>query len=140
MIEPVTKETRFNELPQQIKQKMLNIYRSSHQQYLSMEMLKPTKFNLLYSQTQDLQTRNLQKNFSLVVESAERLKRMWNGSKEDVDFRYVHESLKKSLEEFKEETMLYKKNEGNTEFLDEITTTYMMLKNKLESLTRERRM
>ncbi|CAD25651.1 hypothetical protein [Encephalitozoon cuniculi GB-M1] len=139
MMEPITKETRFNELPQQIKQKLINIYRSSHQQYLSMEMLKPTKFNLLYSQTQDLQTRNLQKNFKLLVESAEKLKRMWNLNKDEVDFRYLHENLKKSLEEFKEEVMLYKKNEGNTEFLDEIAMTYAMLRNKLESLTKERR-
>ncbi|KMV65843.1 hypothetical protein M970_071150 [Encephalitozoon cuniculi EcunIII-L] len=138
-MEPITKETRFNELPQQIKQKLINIYRSSHQQYLSMEMLKPTKFNLLYSQTQDLQTRNLQKNFKLLVESAEKLKRMWNLNKDEVDFRYLHENLKKSLEEFKEEVMLYKKNEGNTEFLDEIAMTYAMLRNKLESLTKERR-
>lgn len=139
-MESITKETRFNELPQQIKQKLINIYRSSHQQYLSMEMLKPTKFNLLYSQTQDLQTRNLQKNFKLLVESAEKLKRMWNFNKDEVDFRYLHENLKKALEELKEEVMLYKKNEENREFLDEITTTYAMLRNKLESLTKEKRM
>ncbi|ADM11877.1 uncharacterized protein Eint_071140 [Encephalitozoon intestinalis ATCC 50506] len=140
MTEPITRETRFNELPQQIKQKLINIYRSSHQQYLSMEMLKPTKFNLLYSQTQDLQTRNLQKNFRLLVESAEKLKRMWYLCKDEVDFRYLHENLKKALDELKGEVMLYKKNEGNTEFLDEISMTYGMLKNKLESLTKEKRM
>ncbi|AFN83363.1 hypothetical protein EROM_071120 [Encephalitozoon romaleae SJ-2008] len=139
-MESITKETRFNELPQQIKQKLINIYRSSHQQYLSMEMLKPTKFNLLYSQTQDLQTRNLQKNFKLLVESAEKLKRMWNLNKDEADFRYLHENLKKALEELKEEVMLYKKNEENREFLDEITMTYAMLRNKLESLTKEKRM
>ncbi|KAG5859206.1 hypothetical protein KMI_08g13430 [Encephalitozoon hellem] len=139
-MESTTKETRFNELPQQIKQKLINIYRSSHQQYLSMEMLKPTKFNLLYSQTQDLQTRNLQKNFKLLVESAEKLKRMWNLNKDEVDFRYLHESLKKALEELNEEVMLYKKNEESREFLDEIMMTYAMLRNKLESLTKEKRM
>ncbi|AFM98642.1 hypothetical protein EHEL_071160 [Encephalitozoon hellem ATCC 50504] len=139
-MESITKETRFNELPQQIKQKLINIYRSSHQQYLSMEMLKPTKFNLLYSQTQDLQTRNLQKNFKLLVESAEKLKRMWNLNKDEVDFRYLHESLKKALEELNEEVMLYKKNEESREFLDEIMMTYAMLRNKLENLTKEKRM
>ncbi|KAM0672194.1 hypothetical protein OCOL_000849 [Ordospora colligata] len=98
------------------------------------------KFGSLYSQTQDLQTLNLKKNFSMVVESAERLKRMYAGGKDDVDFKYIGENLKRMFEELKEDVMLYKKNEGSTEFADEILVTYLMLRNKLESITKERRM
>ncbi|KAH9411103.1 hypothetical protein HK407_08g12470 [Ordospora pajunii] len=137
---PVTKETRFNELPAHIKQKLINIHRSSHQQYTSTEMLKPMKFGSLYSQTQDLQTLNLKKNFSMIVESAEKLKRMYAGGKEEVDFKYIGENLKRMFEELKEEVMLYKKSEGSREFADEILVTYLMLRNKLESITKERRM
>lgn len=139
MLPTITRETRFSELPQHIKQKIINIQRNSYQHYGSTEPLKHTKFNYLYSQTQDLQTRNLQRNFNLIAENAEKLKRMWSQNVEGIDFKYIHVSLRKALDQFKENVMLYKKNEGNREFVDEMVLTYAMLNNKLEALSKERR-
>lgn len=139
MTPAVTRETRFSELPQSVKQKIINIHRSSHQQYASTEPLKITKFNHLYSQTQDLQTRNLQRNFRMVAENAERLKQVWESGKSQ-DFKYMQGMVKQALDEFREDVVLYKKSEGNREFVDELAATYGMLRNKAEMLCRERRM
>lgn len=133
----VTRETRFGELPQDIKQKIIRIYKNSYQQHASAEPLKLTKFSYLYSLTQDLQTRNLQRNFNMIAENASRLKRIWSSNK-DVDFKYLESRVKEAFEGLKEDVVLYKKNEGNREFLDEMVVTYGMLENKLESLSREK--
>jgi hypothetical protein len=136
---PISKETRFSELPQHLKQKIINIQRSSHQQYTSAEPLKFAKFNYLYSQTQDLQTRNLQKNLSMVVEGAEALKSICSSNKHEMDFKHLHGDLKKALDELKSDLMLYKKSESNRDFVDELLQTYTMLRNKYEAITKERK-
>jgi hypothetical protein len=136
---PITKETRFSELPQHLKQKIIGIQKSSLQHYASAEPLKFAKFNYLYSQTQDLQTRNLQKNFNLIVEGAEGLKSICSANKHGIDFRYLHGNLRKALDELKADLILYKKSENNRDFVDELLQTYTMLKNRYEAVTKERR-
>lgn len=130
----ISKETRFVDLPQELKQKLINIHKVSQQKYVKSEPLKIVNFNYLYSQTVDIQSNDLQENLNALLESYDVLEKVFNNVKRCIDFKYVEENLAASIKNLKEDIETFNTVGENLDFCGELQVTYKTLERRFEEL------
>ncbi|KAK6090314.1 hypothetical protein P3W45_000671 [Vairimorpha bombi] len=129
----ITKDTRFVDLPQHIKHKLINIHRLSHQVYIQSEKLSIPTFTDLYTQVVNLQTSALQRNLNSLNNNFNTLANMHSKS----DMGYVEEELKKDIERLRKDVEMYKETDESVDFCGVLETTYRMLCKRYESLIKK---
>ncbi|KAF9763433.1 hypothetical protein NGRA_1264 [Nosema granulosis] len=131
----ISKETRFVDLPQEIKQKLINIHKISQQKYIRTDPLKIVNFNYLYSQAVDIQSNDLSKNLDTLEKSYATLEKVFNNVKRCIDFRYVEAELSSNIKSLKEDIETFNTVGENLDFCGELQTTYKTLDRRFEELS-----
>ncbi|WUR03292.1 uncharacterized protein VNE69_04118 [Vairimorpha necatrix] len=122
------KDTRFVDLPQNIKQKLINIHRLSNQVYISSDKLPIPSFTDLYTQIVNLQTSSLERNLNKLNNNFNILTNIPS----KVDFGYVETQLRNDIERLKEDVKMYKEMDNKVDFCGCIETTYKILNKRYE--------
>lgn len=130
----ISKETRFVDLPQEIKQKLINIHKMSQQKYVRSEPISIVNFNYLYSQTVDIQSTTLQQTLSDLYKTFETIEKVFNGVKRCIDFSYVEKELKDKIDRLKEEIEIFNGASNNLDFCGELERTFKTLEKRFEDI------
>ncbi|EOB13969.1 hypothetical protein NBO_46g0004 [Nosema bombycis CQ1] len=130
----LSKETRFTDLPHEIKQKLINIHKLSQQKYVRSTSNKIVNFNYLYSQTVDIQTNDLNENLLYLEKSFDALTSIFKNIKQCLNFEYVQEDLNLEIQKLKEEIEIFKAVGKDLDFCGELESTYKVLEKRFEDL------
>lgn len=116
-----SKDTLFNDLPQQIKQKIINL------RNLSIQSKKVTSIPLKeFGHIAVPSSKGLCDNFLKMAKALEKL--------QNFD---ATENLKKEFQEFEEFVNLYRMEVNNTDFIAEMERTIGMMEDKFNKLAKE---
>ncbi|EEQ81716.1 hypothetical protein NCER_101745 [Vairimorpha ceranae BRL01] len=129
----IKKDTRFVDLPQNVKQKLINIHRLSHQVYITPEKMSIPSSTELYTQIINLQTSSLQKNLNSISNNFNILKELPG----KVDMSYVEAQLRDNIANLKNEVKTYKEIDRNVDFCGVLETTFKILNKRYDAVNKK---
>jgi hypothetical protein len=125
----ISKETRFKDLPEEIKRRLINLYAKSHERQIGlMEPVEIVSFDQLLMDVNDLQTYTLQQNLKKCISSAEYLKNCYENG--EFNAAFISENVKKELATISGKIFSYNKCTNENDFLSCIKDTLMLLSGK----------
>ncbi|KAF7679674.1 hypothetical protein TCON_2524 [Astathelohania contejeani] len=128
-----SKETRFKDLPDFIKAKLISIYNKSQQNPIhKTSQISTPSFEEIYLKVGDLQTQYLEASFNKFIKASEVLKEC--NEKGFINSNQLLKNIKKELDEVSEKIFFYKKFMEQDEFLNDLKDTILVLSGRYLNL------